>query len=253
MPARVFMPFGMTDTYIVDRWRIFENEARNYDLRDGELVNARRVYHVETPSHNGVFSNVLDLVKWDAALYSDRLLGEETRRVMWSRVSLSDGVRHPYGFGWALDERAGRHVHVHGGVTGTMILRFPQDTLAVIVLTNLGAGSDMGEITWDIAGMMIPDLMDGLVPDPAELDGYVGEYLNERGLIARVLTADGRLYIVPPRADRPVELVYQGGTRFTLPDSHARVEFIPDRCAPVTGLIIYPEDYAARPIRFVRR
>lgn len=253
MPTRVFLPLGMTDTYLVDRWSIFENEARNYDLRDGEVVNARRVYHVETPSHNGVSSNVLDLVEWDAALYSDRLLSQESRHEMWSRVRLSSGARHPYGFGWALYHRAGRPVHVHGGITGTMVLRFPQDTLAVIVLTNLGAGSNMGEIAWDIAGMMIPELVDGLAIDPAELEGYVGEYLNERGLIARVLTQDGRLYIVPPRADRPVELVYQGGTRFAFRYSDAAVEFIPDRGASASGMLIYPQDYSAPPIRFVRR
>ena len=250
MPTRLFRPLGMNDTYIVDRWRIFENEARNYDLRDDELVNARRVYHVETPSHNGVFSNVLDLVRWDAALYSDDLLSEQSRENMWTPTTLSDGYRHPYGFGWALDQRAGRPVQLHGGVTGTMIVRFPRDTLAVIVLTNLGAGGNAGAIAWSVAQMMIPELRSGLPTESADLARYAADYVNERGLIARVLVRGDTLYMIPPRENDPVELVYQGGTRFTV--GTAAVEFR-TAAGSVSGLIVYPADYASSPIRFRRR
>jgi hypothetical protein len=56
---------------VITGHRIYRNEARGYTIRDGEWVNIRRVHKVETPSHHGTFSNVLDLVKWDEALYGD--------------------------------------------------------------------------------------------------------------------------------------------------------------------------------------
>lgn len=145
---------------MTDRARVHRNEARTYDLRDGELVNARRVYRSEFAAHNGIFSNVLDLVQWDAALYSDRLLSHESREAMWSRTRLADGTRYPYGFGWVLSRRAGRPVQFHGGATGTALYRFPEDTLTVIVLTNLG-GSGAQDLATRVAEMMIPEMQDG--------------------------------------------------------------------------------------------
>lgn len=251
MPSRVFTPLGMRDTYVVDRWRIHKNEARNYTLRDGELVNDRRVYQGETPSHAGMFSNVLDLAKWDAALHSDGFLGEASRKAMWSHARLTGGVNYPYGLGWALDVRAGRQVQWHGGVTGTVIVRFPQDELAVIVLTNFSrAGAH--ELAMEIAEMVIPELRSGLPLDPAEARRYAGEYVNERGLTARVFVQRETLHFIPPRGKEPVELVYQGGTRFKVGDSSAAVEFLMGAADSVTGLVVYPADYTAGFIRFDR-
>lgn len=252
MPTRVFEPLQMHDTYVVDRYRIHRDEARSYDFRDGELVNARRVYQVETPSHNGIFSNVLDLAKWDAALHADDFLSAESREAMWSPARLDDGTRHPYGFGWALWDLGGRPVQLHGGITGTMLARFPRDTLVVVLLTNLGGGNTQ-EIALDIAEMMIPDLDEPMAASADDLRRYVGDYVNDRGLIARTLLVEGRLHLIPPRADVPVGLVHRGNDTFTVGDRYVRVEFRRDRDGAVAGLRIHPEGYVASPIDFRRK
>lgn len=61
MRRRIFEPLGMTNTYVEDRSGIHRNEARGYTLRSGQLINIRRVRQMGTPSHYGIFSNVVDL------------------------------------------------------------------------------------------------------------------------------------------------------------------------------------------------
>ena len=76
---------------------------------------------------------------WEGVLATNQILTDESRRLMWTPVQLNDGSSSPYGFGWELGERAGRRHIGHGGsLPGfrATYARFPDDHLAVIVLTN---------------------------------------------------------------------------------------------------------------------
>jgi CubicO group peptidase (beta-lactamase class C family) len=141
----------MADTFVIDHVGVHRDLARGYTLRDGALSVLHRPWQFELPSHFGLFSTVGDLAKWDAALYGDRLLSEASRREMWTPVRLADGTAHPYGFGWEVADHDGRTVLRHTGITGTEIVRVPDDTLAVIVLTNLGRGFGGAARSWGIA------------------------------------------------------------------------------------------------------
>jgi len=89
---------------------------------------------------SGAFlSTVRDLVKWEGVLETNQILTDESRRLMWTPVRLSDGSSYPYGFGWELGERGGRRHIGHGGsLPGfrATYARFPDDRLTVIVLAN---------------------------------------------------------------------------------------------------------------------
>ena len=157
---RILEPLEMTDTFVLDQIGVHENLACGYTLRDGTLTHLHRPWQFELPSHFGLFSNVGDLAKWDAALYTDRLLSEASRREMWTPMRLNDGSTHPYGFGWEVEERGGHTLLRHTGITGTEIVRLPDDTLSVIVLTNLGRGFGGEANSWgiarEIAEMLVP-------------------------------------------------------------------------------------------------
>jgi CubicO group peptidase (beta-lactamase class C family) len=119
------------------------------------------------PSHGiAIFSTVGDLAKWDAALYTDQLLTEASRRAMWTPVRLNDGNTHPYGFGWEVHEPGDRLLLRHTGITGTEIVRLPQDTVTVIVLTNLGRGFGGTARSWGIARAIAQMLVPSIRPPP---------------------------------------------------------------------------------------
>jgi len=80
-----------------------------------------------------------DLAKWNAALDGEHLLTPASKAQMWTPVTLNNGTNKTYGFGWNVVTTEGHKNIGHGGSTSgfsASIQRFPDDRLAVIVLTN---------------------------------------------------------------------------------------------------------------------
>jgi CubicO group peptidase (beta-lactamase class C family) len=102
--------------------------------------------------HGGFVSTVIDLVKWDAALNTEKLLKRSTLEQMWTPAKLKDGSQAPafgggYGFGWMLYGTPGRRIITHGGNTtgvSSVIMRFLDDRVTVIVLTNRSDVDEFG-------------------------------------------------------------------------------------------------------------
>jgi D-alanyl-D-alanine carboxypeptidase len=62
------------------------------------------------------YSTVLDLARWDAALYGDTILTATAREAMWAPVVLKDGSLSYYGFGWQLGRGKRKAVYHTGGM-----------------------------------------------------------------------------------------------------------------------------------------
>jgi len=158
MNERVFAPLGMTVTRPTSFSAIVPKRASGYEWRNDKMQNAGE-YVAVRPS--GAFlSTVLDLAKWDAALYTDAILKQATREQMWTPVKLNSGATHPYGFGFSL-EPMGNHRQVsHGGsLPGfrSHFSRLPDDKLSIIVLTNCGSASPEA-IVRGVAAFYLSDL-----------------------------------------------------------------------------------------------
>jgi CubicO group peptidase (beta-lactamase class C family) len=146
LKENVFMPLEMKATRTTTMTEMVQDRANGYDWWEGKLQNSA-VYLALRPS--GAFlSSVLDLAKWDAALYTDRLLKQSTRDQMWAAVKLNNGTTQPYGFGWELGSPQGHKLVHHGGTLPGFraeLARFVDDKLTVIVLTN-GSNADQSAI-----------------------------------------------------------------------------------------------------------
>ena len=102
---RVFKPLGMSTTRIVDEADVIPNRAAGYRLENGQLKNQNWVAPSANRTADGsLYFSILDLAKWDAALYTDKLLEASSRQAMWTVATLRDGKPNPahYGFGWLL-------------------------------------------------------------------------------------------------------------------------------------------------------
>jgi D-alanyl-D-alanine carboxypeptidase len=162
---RIFAPLGMTKTRVTTLAEIIPNRAHGYAWRDGKLQNEDD-WPAVRPS--GAFiSTVSDLAKWETSLLGVRILGDTTKKEMWTRVRLSDGRTAPYGFGWQLDDwpsnapaPTGIPMVRHGGSMNGFragYVRWPTHRLAVIVLTNLTNAPYEG-LTANIAIRYVPEL-----------------------------------------------------------------------------------------------
>jgi CubicO group peptidase (beta-lactamase class C family) len=198
LEERVFKPLGMKATRRDSHDEVVPNRATGYvwagagGLRNAEFLRYPMMNH--GGGDGGILSSALDLVKFDAALSTDRLLSAPSRATLWAPVKLNDGKTHGYGLGWFLEEVNGhKHVSHPGGSPGanTIISRYPDDKLTVIVLTNGGAAYMQG-LALGIAQRYIPGLVSHKVVklDPAILDSYTG-YYNAYGMQILKVTREG--------------------------------------------------------------
>ncbi len=157
---RVFGPLGMTATRCDSLSDVITNRAALYEWESNRLVNVRFLNPtLWNNGDGGLISTAMDLAKWDAALYDDRILSASMLAEMWTPVKLNNGKTQPYGFGWDVGELRGHRWVGHGGGrpgASTQITRFLSDRLTVIVLMN-GPGN-AGDVALHIGGLYIPGL-----------------------------------------------------------------------------------------------
>lgn len=162
---RMFMPLQMNATRTTSMSDLVPNRAGGYVWKDGKVENAN-IYFALRPS--GAFlSNVLDLAKWDAALYTNRILKQSSRDQLWNpfvpTTRASNGAPTVYyGFGWEITTPVPGHKKIfHGGSLPGFraeLARFVDDKLTVVILTN-GDNARPGPIADGVAAFYIPRLM----------------------------------------------------------------------------------------------
>jgi CubicO group peptidase (beta-lactamase class C family) len=169
---RIFKPLGMTSTRLISDRDIIPNRASGYEIDgNGELKNEEWVSPTFNSTADGtLYFNVLDLAKWDAALYRTQLLRQSSLDRIWTVYPTNDGKPNPagYGFGWMIGQQNNHKRIEHGGGWQgftARISRYPSEGLTVVVLTNLVAGhSTPGPIAHVIAGLVDPQLAEGTGP-----------------------------------------------------------------------------------------
>ncbi|MGH9959420.1 MAG: serine hydrolase domain-containing protein [Pyrinomonadaceae bacterium] len=141
LQERVFKLLEMNTARIISEADIIPNRAAGYRLVKGELKNQEWVSPtLNTTADGSLYLTVLDMAKWDAALYTERLHKKSSLDQMWTPAKLNDGKTHPYGFGWAFVDMNGHRIIAHGGAWQgfkSFIARYVEQKLTVIVFANL--------------------------------------------------------------------------------------------------------------------
>jgi CubicO group peptidase (beta-lactamase class C family) len=162
LQERVFKPLGMSTARVISEADIVPNRAAGYRLVNGELKNQNWVSPtLNTTADGALYLTVYDMAKWDAALYTEKLLKRSSLEQMWTPVKLNDGKTSPYGFGWALGELRGHHIVEHGGSWQgfkSQISRYVDDKLTVVVFANQ-ARANPAKLAHAVAGIYNPELI----------------------------------------------------------------------------------------------
>jgi hypothetical protein len=238
------MPLEMNATRTTTISDIVPNRANGYSWRNGKQQNAE-VYFALRPS--GAFlSTVLDLAKWDAALYTDRVLKKSVRDQMWTPVKLNNGTTYDYGFGWELGVAGGHRQVSHGGsLPGfrAAISRFVDDKLTVVVLTN-SENMNPSALAFNVAAVYVP----GLIPeriaknvDPKVFDAYVGKYQPNPQIVVTV-AREGNKLMIQMGPNEKQELVPESETDFFLQENRRfTYSFVKDEKGQVTHMVVKRE------------
>lgn len=136
---RIAKPLEMTNSYIYDLTMKSYPRSRVWGFRysGGKPVLNDLVAFDGIVGDGNVYSSVEDLLKWDQALYTEKLVRRETFAEALAAPKLNDGSKSSYGFGWNVDT-PGSHYSHSGGWAGfrTFIDRRVQTRQTFIVLDN---------------------------------------------------------------------------------------------------------------------
>jgi CubicO group peptidase (beta-lactamase class C family) len=155
LKENIFTPLGMSDTGSDHPEAVIANRASGYVFSEGRLENAPAVYMPIFSGGGNLYSTVEDLLRWDQALYSAKVISKKSFEAM------TTPVRNNYGYGWEMSEGFGHRVMAHGGsLPGftAFISRHVDDRVTIIVLSNVTnmpanqVGEELAAVVFEGAG-----------------------------------------------------------------------------------------------------
>jgi CubicO group peptidase (beta-lactamase class C family) len=100
-----------------------------------------------------------DLLTWDIGVMNQALLAPASYAEMEKPTKLKDGKVSNYGLGFTLGSMNGHRLVSHGGEVGGFVAAnyvFPDDRIAVVVLTNQEASPAAGMIARQLSALVLP-------------------------------------------------------------------------------------------------
>lgn len=253
MRENVFAPLGMSDTGYDRHEPVIKGRADGYIREGPALLNAAYIDQSQPFAAGALYSTAGDLLRWDQALYTENLLPRKTLEEMFTPVA------GPYGYGWFVTRQFNRRLLWHGGGTpgfAAVLLRFPEERVTVIVLSNLEnapvlrMGSDLAAIVFG-EKYEIPKERTAVKVDAKTLEAYRGEYEDRPGRTTSILFEGGTLMLKLAGQPDPLPLSAESETRFFHPEQDVQVEFVKDAAGKVTELILRlnGREFHARKVR----
>jgi D-alanyl-D-alanine carboxypeptidase len=237
----ILVPIGARDTRYDSFERILPRRARGYE-RDGSGFRNAPYLDMSQPFAAGALvSTVDDLLTWDTALTSGRILKPESLAKMMAPFRLADGTLSHYGYGWLLSDYAGRSVAEHsGGINGFRchVVRIAGDNVYVAVLSNDGSsGRRPTQLARKIASLLVGAPLTeppATALPPSVLDQFAGRYRFPRDAPVSIARDGDHLRMEGPAGE--VILYAVGGDQFRERGGVSQFAFRRDGDGRVNGI-----------------
>ena len=250
LQENIFTPLGMKQTGHEDPLRIIKNRATGYRQLPGDpITNVPYAEMIGLYAAGGIYSTTEDLLKWDQALYTDKLLSRKSIDEMFTPFKdMYPGKS--YAYGWWTSQKFGRQEIAHGGnLAGfiTYIARYPSERVTVIVLSNNGRGSS-GKISNVLSAIVfgapyeIPKERKAVTVGSSVLDKYVGQYQVQYPPTTFIITNENGKLMALRDAEPKVEMFAESETNFFLKTEDIQFTFVKDTNGVVTGFIVHQGD-----------
>lgn len=179
----IFLPLGMKQTYFSNE-RSATNEVKNYKQNGNTFLLTKNTYPT-IYGDGGIVSNTDDLLLWDQNFYLN-ILGKKTNELITDIQEtgmLNNKENTFYAGGLFNIQYKGRQAILHGGgynSFSTQILRFPSDSLSIILLSAIN--NDPDYYCFQIADLFFQNTQqdDSVIPsNPLTSQNHSGYYFNE--------------------------------------------------------------------------
>ncbi len=177
MIREFFVPLGMTSTTYGNLRHAIQGRPSMYEGVRAEkgggaakttgfkAVVLEKLETFDNPEYQVVGAtlntNTSDLIKWELALGGGKLLRPESMEAMWTMSPASKRTGGEWivgmGLGWHIDNRSGHRSASFGGGSASHYVRYIEDKLTVVILTNL-RGSNVTETEGQIVSVVAPDV-----------------------------------------------------------------------------------------------
>ncbi len=199
-----FDPLGMKNTGVHYAGIKLEHEAKGYSKNNDKFEEALNWDMSWAGGAGAMYSTVDDLLKWNQALHSGKVLNEKSFTAAITPTVLKTGEQPSmkYGYGLGLNNYRGADIIGHsGGLHGflTQLTYFPKEKITVVMFTN----TSTPEINFDpnkIAEAFIWPTLDKQNSfsestfKPKNLQQYTGRFEIANVGVMTITTADDKLY-----------------------------------------------------------
>ncbi|QHT70955.1 beta-lactamase family protein [Rhodocytophaga rosea] len=244
LQKNIWQPLGMTNTLLGTYDQVIPDMASGYDPGpDGSFKPGVYLSFSQPFSAGAIISTVDDLLKWDHALYTDKLLPQSLLQKAWTAYKISDGRATGYGYGWGIGAYKDVTLLQHGGgIPGFICLgiRIPEEQVYAILLTNAGGAKDPGiimPIALRVAGREIT------MPTPVSLSAsklqqYTGafEVPGAPAGINEVFTLSGDTLISNIGEFRKLKFWPVGKDRFFTKEMYSYLQFVRDEKGKINAI-----------------
>ena len=250
----IFAPLEMKQSFYDNTQRIIPRRTAGYARNGTTFANAQYLSMTQPHAAGSLISTVDDLAKWDAALYTEKLVKQESLKKAWTPFVLNDGRATKYGYGWGVTTLEGEKMLTHsGGINGFTCdaARLPESKVYVAILTNREGGTAnlVPKIAAMVAGKPLRDPVAIKLP-ATTLDKYVGVFrLQDKGDV--IVTREGEsLFVQRPNAPRQEILPTSETEFFPKAQPAARIRFKLQENGAISSLMLpsgmAPDDEAKK-------
>jgi D-alanyl-D-alanine carboxypeptidase len=254
---RLFKPLQMNSAQLCDARMVVPHLASGYERDHGVLVNAPFMSWKLPSAAGAICATATDLLRWQSALDSGRVLNATSLKLMRTPTKLADGTLIDYGLGTRLGMMEGHTVLGHtgsGGGFAAALESFPDDHLTVAVLVNseVGAGPALilaSTIARFILGVPAENALRDLPVPKEELTSLLGAFNSDEGTVEN-FARDGKLHFRDQPTGAEGLLRRQAENVYAL-DENLKIHFlVRDRRA--TWAIVYTGGLMMDAVRRVR-
>ncbi|WP_296148388.1 serine hydrolase [uncultured Flavobacterium sp.] len=250
----IFKPLKMKNTRVYRRWykpekidniakgHIYSDSLQKMIFPDDMGKDYYTVYLDGIVGDGMVNSTTSDLLLWDRALYTDKLVNQKDKDLIFSSYTTKDNEASNYGFGWQISssEVYGKSVAHSGGWSGyvTYIARYLDHDYTIILLQNA-----MSKTT-RIPNKQVKNILFGTLyeADPKKIEPMAGLYKNEKGEDKELLFEQNKLYVKMDQ-EHKLELIPISENKFIADGFQPEVfyEFIADNNKITKYIVTQPQ------------
>ncbi|MFD2514080.1 serine hydrolase [Pontibacter locisalis] len=241
LSKNIFKPLKMTTAGLEGGSKAVRGMAVGYNHNGAKRKLSNPIDMSWCWAAGAIYGTAADLAKWDEGLRGNKILSEESKKLMYA------AEKNNYGYGCVIDSLYGElRISYSGAINGfkASFIRFPGKETTIAVLSNYESQQVNGPIVKDVTAIVfgekyeVPVVRHIVAMPAAKLASYVGEYQVSPKFAFKVTLEEGQLFAEGPGQDK-FEIFPEAEDKFFLKVAPALISFEKDEAGKVVKMLMH--------------